>query len=276
MSKYIEAIYFACNDNSELHKNMSINMVKSGKDKLDSIPFYCLYYGNDESYILKLQSLDVNVIKTKLEIIEDLEKSKNLNLIEKNVAKGAYLRVDILRYSKNYKYILYVDCDVIFVKNIINENFNYINDNYIFGCCSEHNWNNNKYFNTGVMFIDIEKYKLYYDDFIKFIISKDFKFESYDQGAINEYFKYKIFHIDNNYNYKPYWISNYDINDAKIIHFHGLKPDHLQDIIINGSNSYLFLNKNTPLYSLLTIWGDFNKVINDSKTIFLELYNKYN
>ena len=39
MPKYIEAIYFACNDNSEGHKKMSLNMVKSGRDKLDNIPF---------------------------------------------------------------------------------------------------------------------------------------------------------------------------------------------------------------------------------------------
>ena len=153
---------------------MSINMVKSGKDKLDDIPFYCLYDGNDETYISNLNKLNVNIIKTKISFSNEINNSKILSKGNKNIARGAYLRINIPLHSKNYKYILYVDCDVIFLKNIIIDNFNYINNNYVFACCSEHDWDNINYFNTGVMIMNLEEYKKHYNNFIKFIIDKYF------------------------------------------------------------------------------------------------------
>lgn len=274
--KNIEAIFFACNDNSQKHKDMSINMIKSGKHNLSEIPFYCLYDGNDDIYMSKLNNLNVNLIQTKVSIINDINKSKNLSEGEKKIASGAYLRIDIGRHSSNYKCVLYVDCDVIFVKNIINDNFEYFNNDYIFASCSENNWNYKEYLNTGVMLINLDEYKKHYNNFIKFIVERDFKFPAYDQGAINDYFKGKFYHLDNNYNYKPYWIRKHDFKNAKIIHYHGLKPYFLEDIVKNKEQSFIYINKVIELIDLINIWGGIDNLIYDSENIFLKIYNKYN
>ena len=146
-------------------------------------------------------------------------------------SSGAFLRTEIpiLMDSLGIKdeYCLYTDYDVIFQKKDYSELDN-LKPKY-FAVCPEIKKNDWSYFNTGVMLLNVNTLKTEDEKIIKFINDNFGKVQlpygSYDQPIMNFLFKDKFDRLPLEYNWKPYWGIN---EDAKIIHFHGAKPESVE------------------------------------------------
>ena len=273
MYKEIDCVCFALNDNSNIHRLMSLKMVTSLRRNHQNIQVFCLYSGENKKYIKELEKLEVSIINKKLSFEYYLMNSKKLSNIEKEIAKGAYLMVDIPIHINNNNYALYVDCDIIFLNSFRISELPHLLDNYILGACSEINWGDSEksnYFNTGFVLVDLYKMRKSYDNFVSSIIEDEFNYIAYDQGSINKFYFNKIMALPDNYNFKPYWLRTHSFSDAKVLHFHGLKPYHFTKIV--EDNNFNFLENHQILTHLIEIWGSKEEVIEDIR-LLMDIYD---
>lgn len=222
------------NDNDSYYKELYIVALKSSK-KTTLLPVL-IYNGTDETFIESVKNIDP-LLQV---IIHNPLFSNRPNFMNKptdwkNTALGAYLRVDIPKICEIYhiqtNYVLYTDCDVIFMKDPVEELLKY--KPMYFACCSEIDCTNFEEFNSGVMLLNVENMLNTYNMFIDTIDKNHYDYASYDQGALQSYYKNKVDKLSLLLNHKPYWGKK---DDALILHYHGPKP---RDIVnyINGNVS---------------------------------------
>jgi hypothetical protein len=237
------------NDNDSYYKELYLAALESSK-KTRLLPIL-LYNGIDETFINIIKSHNVNVI------IHSPLFSHRPNFIDKpdcwkNTASGAFLRVDIPKICEKYniqaEYVLYTDCDVIFMKDPIDELLKY--KPMYFACSSEMNSTDFTNFNSGVMLLNVVNMLNTYDMFINEIDKNKYNYIAFDQGALQTFYKYNVDKLSILLNHKPYWGKN---DDAIIVHYHGPKP---RDILnyVNGIASphdvynYLFSLTNMEVW----------------------------
>lgn len=153
---------------------------------------------------------------------------------------GALLRIDIpniiLEKEINDKYVLYTDCDVIFVSDI--DRLFFIRPKY-FACAPEFDPNDWSNINTGVMIMNIKNLHKTYDEFLSFVRTNINKNWAWDQTGYNLFYKGKITKLPIEYNWKPYWG---DSPSKKIVHFHGPKPILREYELLKGTELDVLLN----------------------------------
>lgn len=134
---------------------------------------------------------------------------------------GAFLRLDIPFLENEDEFVFYSDIDVYFNKNI---DFKELNKPRYLSAAPEfeRDLNNIKYFNSGVLLLNVKnmryKCELIFDDIR---CKRSNILTMLDQGLLNKYCLEDMDVLPLAYNWKPYWGIN---QDAKIIHFHGMKP----------------------------------------------------
>lgn len=241
-------VFFTINDKSDYHYDLLKACVKSIKQNTSLEPF-CIYHDSDQNHeIYKfLQSNNVGIIPHKLTFYDqicnknfdsyelndfyaDLYKNHK-HLHNTNLLIMESVRIDIPRVIKehgiNDKYILYCDTDVLFIDDFKVSEFN----EPIGAACR------NKYFNNGVMVFNTDQYNQMYDEFKQFYINNNFNFKTFwgSQGAFNEFFNDSTYNIGVENNWHVFWGIN---NNAKIIHFCGLKPKDYELIYNNKIDEY--------------------------------------
>ena len=220
------------NDNDPYYKELYITALKSSK-KTRLVPIL-LYNGSDDAFVQMVKSHDAQVILHE-PFFCHRENFLNKPTDWKNTALGAFLRVDIPKICEmhgiNADYVLYTDCDVIFMKDPTDELSKY--KPLYFACCSESCPTNFVCFNSGVMLINVINMLKTYNHFINQIDKNHYNYEAYDQGALQVCYKNHVDKLSLLLNHKPYWGRN---DNAIIVHYHGPKP---RDIInyINGTPS---------------------------------------
>ena len=223
---------------------------------------YCVYDGNNVEFESFLKDYNVTVIKHESLFKKAILKSVDAKL--HNIFFGAYLRIDIPKIidtlKLNFDRYLYTDCDVIFQKdpsgNLLKSSPAYI------AAAGEFTQNEMKYFNSGVMWCNTKSLLESYDSFDYFVQSEKFKFEAFDQGALNSFYTAEKF--EDTLNWKPYWGVN---EHAYIIHFHGPKPYHFK----------LWLNSQKKLIDpRVKNYGFFlNEKNSDMYKYYVKIYNTY-
>lgn len=241
--------YFGINDNGiDYFKNMIKAAVNSCLLNTDLVP-HCIYDGNGEHELIQwLIKKNVKIVKHRLTFYELMkEKSQSHkfeNTFQFEIAAGAYLRTEIplIEYDD---FIFYTDVDVLFLKDVHLEN----EKPYFFSSCAEIAIIKGKpqfykgSFNSGAMLMNLKNMRSEHSNFMNFLIEKQFDFNSYDQGALYEYYKEKWTILDEIYNWRPFAGIN---PEARVIHFHGPKPDAILDYLSTKSN-YFF---NSSYYEL--------------------------
>ncbi len=186
------------------------------------------------------------------------------NVKNSHISEATYYRLFISQIlPKELSEIIYIDCDIISTKPIRNE-FKKIfdslnqsnqaigvkteflrdkNNEYIF---SNLKLENDKYFNAGVMFINLEKWRaINIEEKAKNII-EDNKIELafWDQDILNKLFDGEYFEIENKYNYgvdvENFKLNNNEIFDKSfLIHYMGSKkPWTVEGLLNSNSNFY--------------------------------------
>jgi lipopolysaccharide biosynthesis glycosyltransferase len=212
--------------NSETIKTDNIKLlqcsVKSALQNTD-LDVYVIFDGKKEELESKLPK-EVNIIEHRHRCYDKFNEC-GLNM---TIASGTFLRTEIsyLCSILNIKdeYCLYTDYDVIFQKGDYSDLDN-LKPEY-FSACPEFNKNDWSYINAGVMLINIKSFHRDDQKILDFINNrlqeKKFKNGTFDQTILNYLYKDKIDKLPLEYNWKPYWGVN---EGAKIIHFHGAKPN---------------------------------------------------
>jgi lipopolysaccharide biosynthesis glycosyltransferase len=222
---------------------------------------YFIYHGKPDQLTIWLENHGVVVLYTKLSFYDFIKAQDNAKL-NHNVAVGAYLRTEIPMLMKNNnltdEYVLYTDCDVMFLKNFDLSN---IKPEY-FACASEMNIQDNISFNTGVMLMNIKNLHSTFPTFLTFIKSDNniLTLPAFDQGQYQQFYKGKHTILNPIYNWKPYWGIN---DDARILHFHGIKVENIEKVLagdLSHSLSHFIYPKNIEPYRHY-----FNQAINYEK-----------
>jgi len=208
-----------------------------------------IYDGNDEIFCTEIKKYDCNIIKHQT-LLYNKPNFKNMNNEQKNIACGAFLRLDIPIICDinniNDNFVLYTDTDVIFLQDIVSELEQY-KPKY-FSICPEFDKNNYMEFNSGVMLINVKSMQLSYEEFTNFMELNNYMFDAFDQGALREFYKNKTDNLPLYFNHKPYWGLS---DDAQIIHYHGPK----YGFIINYFNN-IIIDAYKPLFDMqnYNIW----------------------
>ncbi|WP_295484428.1 glycosyltransferase [uncultured Succinatimonas sp.] len=215
-------------DNDVYVSTLEATLVSARKNT--SLEIVALYDGSEDSECYKLLKLfEVEIIKHEFSHKSYLDKIYPNEHIKRNVKKedfyhklsGTFMRLDIPFVEKEEKYVLYVDIDVIFLKDIVLADLP--KPKFLAAAPEfDKNVSKMKYFNAGVLLLNIEGMK----EKCRQIFSKMEKCTPtnkglFDQGYLNEFCFKDMELLPLIYNWKPYWGIN---DEAVIIHFHGMKP----------------------------------------------------
>lgn len=220
--------YFATNDAGIRHFDRCIRVaVKSARKNTDLKPI-CLYSGDGNPFIDQLAADGVEVVKHKSRLLDAINATENANGWHRDIATGANLRLDIPLIEKTEKFVLYTDCDVMFLRHP-----EMSSEPEFFAAAPEDRPDNWKYVNTGVMIINVESMRKEHAALVEYAAPRLNQLTlmgggTYDQGILNSYFKRRWSRLPLEMNWKPYWGVN---PNASIIHFHGPKPQFIEAIV---------------------------------------------
>lgn len=235
----------------------------------------------------------------KLVVIEfDSKYKKFPNLNNSHVSEATYYRLFIENLlPSNVEEILYLDCDVICLRDFANEMKNVSNEMKISGNAIAVNTefinrslkndeevfnrldnNLEKYFNAGVMYIDMEKWKSKNVQQLSLnIINEKSKILNYwDQDILNLIFFGNYFEIEKKFNFKitqNLSEDNFEITNNEIfLHYMGSnKPWTLEGLLDENSKYYQenFMKISKDNYHIVNNWRKY------SLKIFLKNFFNY-
>ena len=194
----------------------------------------------------KIQHFDFQNINLENKTLENMYKSYP-EYYNKTFIVTESMRLDIPDLFPSDEYVLYCDCDVMFLKDPVFPKFE-----QPLGVALREM----EFFNNGVMVFNIPEYKKHHEAFKKFYIESDYTFQIggvTTQGAYNTYFRGLVSNIglENN------WHSFFGINtEASIIHHCGPKAFD----ILSERNVYEFV---------------YRSCINDSAIYYSKIWGKY-
>ncbi|WP_195759812.1 glycosyltransferase [Paracoccus sp. S-4012] len=197
-----------------------------------SLEPHCLFDGEDDGLTEWLRRNGVTVHRTAVPFKDELSSQAVVAANEGTPynpanASGHFLRLLVPDFSSG-GISLYTDCDVMFTGE---PDFGTID---IFGACAELGKDGRpspRSFNSGVMAINNERFARERPRLIRFFRSKNFysrKAQSYDQVLLNIHFKRKWNMMPPYLNWRPW--QGVD-ERAKIVHFHGPKPQRIEAIL---------------------------------------------
>ena len=191
---------------------------------------HCIYDGAENDFTAWLTKSGVRIVRHRSfvrEALEELGRQKqNPHLAA--ALSGAFSRIElpeIVHQSSDDDRVVYTDCDVIFLGEIVPELE--ANPCRQFAVAPESRQDDYVNMNTGVMLMNVAELRKSLPEFRDYVASNlaALEAESWDEAA------YRWFYRDEKgpiwdrlrpeLNWKPYWGEN---AEAKIIHFHGPKP----------------------------------------------------
>lgn len=258
--------YFACNDKSERFYPLILAAVESAFENTTLTP--CLIFDGEENDLTRtLRGKGVEIIFHRVSFYDDLKSFYDEAAL--NIASGAFLRCDIPIIEKEDDFVLYTDCDVLFLKDF---DFSSLKHPDYFACAPQTNRRNYFDFNTGVMVMNVKNLRESHEKFVKFIKNNLKKFSAYDQSAYQIFYNVKNTKLPPKFNHKPYWGID---NDAVIVHFHGGKPVDFsnEEVLKRFPREYVsFYRKNPEAYRYyLELFSEYYPEIEYSKEGFKKL-----
>lgn len=222
--------YFALNELSlissrALWEPMILAALHSARRNTSLLP-HMLYDGNvEDAFIQRIKGAGVNVIRHRVSFFDSLEKNSKPFDNYVRTAAGAFLRTEIPLIEKEDDFVIYTDCDVIFNSDL---GLDFLSPE-LFACAPEFNQNDFELFNSGVMLMNIPALRRDVSHFLSWISDNHMKID-YDQDAYRVFYANRVSELPVEYNWKPYWGVN---ANAKIIHFHGVKPSWAKHLLEN-------------------------------------------
>ena len=141
------------------------------------------------------------------------------NLTVDHYTSGVFLRFDIAEIEQDDEFILYTDCDIMFLNEIA---LDHVRPKF-FAAGPEFYADYWGYCNSGVMVMNIPEMRRTSEFLIASTLARmaaGFGC-NHDQGELNAFYFEQWERLPLEYNWKPYWGVN---EKAVVLHFHGPKP----------------------------------------------------
>lgn len=221
--------YFALTEDSTAFRQYAemIKVAVHTARKVTSLVPHCIYDGDENEFTVWLAKYDVRIVRHRSfvrDALEELGRQKgNPHLAA--ALSGAFSRIELPEIVEGSERVLYTDCDVMFLGDLVPELE--ANPCRYFAVAPESTRDDYVNMNTGVMLMNVGRLRESLPEFRAYVSQNlaALEAESWDEAA------YRWFYRDENgpmwdrlrpeLNWKPYWGEN---ADAKIIHFHGPKP----------------------------------------------------
>ena len=182
---------------------------------------FMVYDGAETAFTREMQDRGVTIVQHRLSFYEFIKKYQEQNHAGNwrylQTATSAFLRVDIPLLFKRDDFLLYTDCDIIFLRDPQLET---LRPEY-FSCAPERMRGDRVHFNSGVMVMNLKNLAKTHATFCEYIKQNYAKLVSFDQGAYRTHYDNMHDLLPDELNWKPYWGLN---SNAQIVHFHGPKP----------------------------------------------------
>lgn len=223
--------YFAYNAYTESTQFPLIRMaVNSARHHTDLEP-HCIVSGPPGECAAWLESRGVTLHRRDIAILDALERYKaaypQYDMLS---ARGAYLRLEIGAIEQTDRYVLYTDTDVMF------RSLDGLRRHrpWIVAIAPEFDLQNLSDANTGVMVINVRRFRRWVERIYEHALRDPSKMLAHDQTAIVQVLGWRWQRLRPEFNWKPYWGHN---AEARIIHWHGPKPAHAQQMLDGGIDS---------------------------------------
>ena len=271
----------------------SINSLLRNTDLEPVVIWGGKWYGNDHEITRDLAAKGVEVIPHTLSFDDQLDKLSFDNVdyskmeaqdlgkvyqthtgyFNDNFIATESLRLDIPNLFPDEEYVLYVDCDTIFLQQP-----KFVPFDTPLGAAVRPS---EDFFNNGVMFMNLPKLRETADEFIEFYLKSNYEFEIggiATQGAYNTFYRGQATNFTFEFNWHAYWGAS---DNVQIIHYCGPKPRDYINILkevkdpLNNSLTYdpLYLDYFRQLYfkgDLLYMLGTWNRYAESSDRLLID------
>jgi lipopolysaccharide biosynthesis glycosyltransferase len=200
-----------------------------------------IYNGREEAFHDELRALGAEVVFHRLSFENDLLRQAARPSYWKDIARGAFLRLDIPLIFPALRECIYTDVDIVF----IDDPTKYKLTTRTVALAPEFDLVNFKDINSGSMLFNCAGVKNIFTDIRKYSIEHLQYIPDYDQGAIKAFLNGEWDRLSPLMNWKPYW----GINDSAIVlHFHGPKPHDFLNYELRSPAApvYEFLFRRAP------------------------------
>jgi hypothetical protein len=184
-----------------------------------------LYYGAETEFTGWMRQHGVKIIPAVPRFIDAIHAAEAAGTFHA-YSIGHWLRIGIPLVETENEFVLYTDCDVVFLRAFDWSQFR----PRIFQAAPEFKKDNWNYFNSGVMLLNVAAMRSTYEEFethIRTRIGHTGTLNYDDQWALNEAYRGYWEKLDPSLNWKPYW--GYS-SHAAILHFHGPKLDTIEAV----------------------------------------------
>ncbi|MXV36556.1 MULTISPECIES: hypothetical protein [unclassified Saccharibacter] len=203
--------------------------VRSARENTTLKP-HMVFDGQECDFTREMRELGVTVIFHRIHFYDRLHEAQRRQKPEwpnyMQTAAGAFMRLDLPLLEKEDQYVLYTDCDVLFMRDPQVE----FCRPAIFAACGQFGMQD--YYtdmNSGVMVMNLERLRNDLPAMIDFLCDNLYYISGYDQELLRVFYNAQWSPLSARFNWKPYWGVN---DDAVIVHFHAGKPPaarHLLD-----------------------------------------------
>ncbi len=190
-----------------------------------------LYDGQESSFTAEMRAAGVNVIRHRISFYDQLQRAQRrlrpdwTNYMR--TAAGAFLRLDIPNIEQQDEFVLYTDCDVLFLADPRLDHFRPAN----FAVASQFDlYGHHKELNSGVMLMNVRRIGADLPALLDFGCDMLHTLHGYDQEFLRVFYNAKWDPLSPKYNWKPYWGID---SMARIVHFHGPKPAAARKLLEN-------------------------------------------
>jgi len=184
-----------------------------------------LYHGKPHALCTWMQRQGVRVIDAAPSFLDTIRHAQAAGAYRPH-SIGHWLRVMIQQIEQARDYVLYTDCDIIFLKRF---DWSQIRPRFFAAAPAfrPDNWN---YFNAGVMVLNVPAMRSTYPALETHIRARILSggHPSYDdETALNEAYRGHWDRLPPALNWKPYWVYS---SAAIVLHFHGPKLNALKSM----------------------------------------------
>lgn len=226
---------------------------------------YVLFDGDPCVFTEYLDCLGVTVIFNRLSFDDQIKAAQERYFPHwdhyMKTARGAFQRLDIPMVEQEEEYVLYTDCDVVFNATV---SFDHLRPD-IFSVAPQFRKDGHKSFeiNSGIMIMNVPRLRRDLAAIIELgceIAGSEGL--GYDQEFLEKFYRGRWDPLPLTYNWKPYWGVN---NGARIIHWHGPKPETVSGLLeqndypANELHKSLFEADRTAYSHYLKQWSSFER-----------------
>jgi len=237
-------------------RGLIASAIASAKQRTRLKP-HMLYDGEPSAFTDDIRALGVTVIHHRVSFYDELVAFSLARRYPDwlSIAAGAFLRTEIPLIEHDEDYVLYTDCDVMFLRDVPRLQCR----SAPFAVAPETNPLTRRNINSGVMVMNLPALRRDWPQFRQFMIDNFEDLISFDQTAYEKFYAKRWRRLSPSYNWRPYW-GYYPW--AHVVHWHGPKPTLVRRLL-NGDTTPVeiwdrFFRRAPRSYArYLATWDDF-------------------